>query len=73
MTVQCAAFSNRLNPQNIDKTVSDILIRYWFPLQNSCYISVFGCILIILPDTQARSHGGHLGAVPPKFSCSQKN
>jgi len=50
MTAQCATFSKSLNPQNIDKSVSDIRIR--FPFESSFWISVSGCKLTILPDIQ---------------------
>jgi len=39
-----------LNPRNIDKSVSDIRIR--FPFESSFWISVSGCKLTILPDIQ---------------------
>jgi len=52
MIVQCATFSKSLNPRNIDKTVSDIPIRIWFPFQSSFWISLSGCKLTILPDIQ---------------------
>jgi len=48
MIVQCATFSKSLNPRNIDKTVSDIRIR--FPFESSFWISVSGCKLTILLD-----------------------
>jgi len=41
-----------MNPQNIDKSISDIRIRIRFPFENSVWISVSGCKLTILPDTQ---------------------
>ena len=50
MIVQCATFSKSMNPRNIDKSVSDIRIR--FPFENSFWISVSGCKLTILPDIQ---------------------
>jgi len=50
MIVQCATFSKSLNPRNIDKSVSDIRIRFQF--ESSFWISVSGCILTILPDIQ---------------------
>jgi len=52
MIVQCATFSNSLNPQNIDKSVSDILIRIRFPFESTFWISLSGCKLNILPDIQ---------------------
>ena len=52
MIVQCATFSKSLNPRNIDKSVSDIRIRFRFPYENSCWISVSGCKLPNLPDIQ---------------------
>jgi len=48
MIVQCATFSNTLNPWNIDKSVSDIRIRIRFPFESSFWISVSGCKLTIL-------------------------
>jgi len=50
MIVQCATFSKSLNPRNIDKTVSDICIRFLF--ESRVWISVSGCKLTILPDIQ---------------------
>jgi len=52
MIVQCATFSKSLNPRNIDKSVSDIRLRIWFPFESSFWISVSGCKLTILPDIQ---------------------
>jgi len=52
MIVQCATFSKSLNPRNIDKTVSDIRIRFWFAFESSFWISVSNCKLIMLPDIQ---------------------
>jgi len=43
-------FSKSLNPKDIDKSVSDIRIR--FPFESSFWISVSGCKHIILPDIQ---------------------
>jgi len=48
--VQCATFSKSLNPQNIDKSISDIRIRFQF--ESSFWISLSGCKLTILPDIQ---------------------
>jgi len=45
-------FSKSLNPQNIDKSVSDIRIRIRFPFESSFWISVSGWKLTILPDIQ---------------------
>ena len=50
MIVQCATFSKRLKPRNIDKGVSDI--RFRFPFESSFWISLSGCKLTILPDIQ---------------------
>jgi len=50
MIVQCATFSESLNPRNIDKSVSDIRIR--FPFESSFWISGFGCKLTFLLDIQ---------------------
>ena len=47
---ECAIFSKSLNPPNIDKSVSDIRIR--FPFESSFWISLSGCKLTILPDIQ---------------------
>jgi len=55
MIVQCATFSNILIPQNIEKNVSDILIRIRFPFESSFRISVSGCKLTILPDTNRQT------------------
>ena len=52
MIVQCATFSKSLNPRNIEKNASDILIRIRFPFESSFCISVFGCKVTILPDIQ---------------------
>jgi len=48
MIVQNATFSKCLNPRNIDKSVSDIRIRFLF--DSSFWISVSGSKLTILPD-----------------------
>ena len=45
-------FSKSLNHKNIDKSVSDIRIRFRFPFESSFWISVSGCKLTILPDIQ---------------------
>jgi len=37
----CNFFQKSLNPRNIDKSVSDIRIR--FPFESSFWISVSGC------------------------------
>ena len=50
MIVQCATFSKSLNPRNIDKSVSDIRIRFRF--ESSFWISLSGCKLTVLPDIQ---------------------
>jgi len=50
MIVQCATFFKSLNPRKIDKSVSDIRIR--FPFDSSFWISLSGCKLTILPDIQ---------------------
>jgi len=52
MIVQCATISKTLNPQNIDKSVSDIRVRIRFPFESSFWISLSGCKLAILPDIQ---------------------
>jgi len=52
MIMQCATFSKSLNPRNIEKSVSDIRIRIWFPFDSRFWISVSGCKLTILPDIQ---------------------
>jgi len=49
MIVQCATFSTSLNPRYIDKTVSDIRIR--FPFESSFWISVSGCKVTGKPDS----------------------
>ena len=48
----CNFFQKSLNPRNNDKIVSDILICIWFPFESSFWISIYGCKLTILPDTQ---------------------
>jgi len=48
MIVECATFSKSLSPRNIDKSVSDIRIRF----ESSFWISVSGCKLTILSDIQ---------------------
>jgi len=45
-------FSGSQNPRNIDKSVSDIQIRFRFPFESSFWISVSGCKLTIQPDIQ---------------------
>jgi len=59
-------FSKSLNPKNIDKSVSDIRFRIWFPFESSSWISVSGCKLTILPDIQPANRiviisGSHMG------------
>jgi len=73
--VQCATFSKSLNPQNIEKSVSDILIRIRFPLK-----AVFGYPYPIayflscwIPNRQldkrriARCFTGNMGNVCPVY------
>jgi len=48
--MQCATFSKIPNPRNIDKSISDIRIRFLF--ESSFLISVSGGKLTILPDIQ---------------------
>jgi len=50
MIVQCATYSMSLNPQNIERSVSVVLIRIRF--ESNFWISVSGCKLAILPDIQ---------------------
>jgi len=50
MSIQRATCSKSLNPRTIDKSVSDIRIR--FPFESSFRTSVSGCKLTILPDIQ---------------------
>ena len=45
MIVQCATFTKSLNPQNIDKSVFDILICIRFPFKTSFLVSVSSCQL----------------------------
>jgi len=52
MIVQCATFSESLNPRNIDKSGSDIRIRIRFPFESSFWISGSSCKLTILLDIQ---------------------
>jgi len=52
LIVRCATFSKSLNPQNIDKSISDIRIRIRFPFESSFWISLSGCKPTILPDIQ---------------------
>jgi len=49
---ECRTFSKNLNPRNIVKSVSDILIHFRFLFENSFWISISGCKLTILPDIQ---------------------
>ena len=46
-------FFQTSDPQNIDKSVSDIRIRIQFPFESSFWISLSGCKLTILPDIQS--------------------
>jgi len=50
MIVQCATFSKSLNPRIIDKSVSDIRIRFQF--ESSFWTSGSGRKFTILPDIQ---------------------
>jgi len=50
MIVQRATFSKSLNPKNIEKSLSDILIHIRFPVESSFWIS--GYKLTILPAIQ---------------------
>ena len=52
MIVQCATFSESLNPRNIDKSVSDIRFRIQFSFESSYWISLSGYKLTILPHIQ---------------------
>ena len=71
--VQCATVSKSLNPRNIDKTVLDILVRNRFPFESSFWISVSGCKLTILPDTQPENRIVIISAGSRKyFFCSAK-
>jgi len=45
-------FFKRLNPRNIDKSVSDIRIRIRLQFESSFWISLSACNLTILPDIQ---------------------
>jgi len=47
MVVQCATFSRSLNPRNVEKSISEILIRIRLPFESSFWISVSGCKLTI--------------------------
>jgi len=55
-----------LNSRNIDKRVSDILIRIRFPFENSFWISGSGCKLTMLQDIQPANRiviiSGRLGS-----------
>jgi len=53
MIVQYATFSTTLNSRNIEKSVSDILIRILFLFESSFWISASSCKLTILPDIQS--------------------
>jgi len=55
MIVQCEIFSKSLNPQNIDKSVSDIRIRIRFPFECCFWISPSGSKLTIVADIQPAS------------------
>jgi len=50
MIVQGANFPKSLNPRNIDKSFSDIRVRFMF--ESSFWISVSGWKLTIQPDIQ---------------------
>jgi len=50
--MQCATFSKSLDPRNIEKSVSDILIHIRFPFEISFWISVSGCKVNNLPEIQ---------------------
>jgi len=50
--MQCATFSKSLDPRNIEKSVSDILIHILFPFEISFWISVSGCKVNNLPEIQ---------------------
>jgi len=52
MIVQWATFSKILNSRNIEKSVSDILIRIPFLFESNFWISLYGCKLTILLDIQ---------------------
>jgi len=45
-------FFKSLNPQNIDKSISDIWIRMRFPFESSFLDILIRCKLTILPDVQ---------------------
>jgi len=64
-------FSKSLNPRNLDKSVSDILIRTRFLFEGSYWISVSGCKLTILPDIQPANQSCVHG-VKSEISLSQK-
>jgi len=48
-------FQKSLNPRNIEKSVSDILIRNRFPFEFVFWISGSGCKLTVLPDIQSEN------------------
>jgi len=55
MIVQCATFSKSLNPRNVEKSVSDILIRIWCQAKFlTCEVSDF------TPCTHAQSNILHI-------------
>jgi len=54
MIVQCATFTKSLNPRNIEKSVSDILIRIRSRLKTVFGYSVSGCKLTIRDGTDRK-------------------
>jgi len=71
LIVRCATFSKSLNPQTIDKRISDIRIRTRFPFESSIWISLSGCKLTILPDIQPANRIVIISAEQP-FQCCQR-
>ena len=67
-------FSKNLNPQNIEKSVSDIRIRIRFSFDSRFWISVSGCKLTILLDIQPANRIVIISAVrcQAKFLTSVK-
>jgi len=70
MIVQCATFSESLNPGNINESVSDIRIRIRFPFQSRFWISVSGCKLTILPGIQPANRIAIISGMYYLVQCS---
>jgi len=67
MVVQCATFSESLNPRNIDKSVSDIWICARFPFECSFWIIAFGWKLTIPANIQPANRIVIISATDPVY------